>query len=84
MFAVLVPWLLKTFIPGLADDALKALAAFVQDEMTKRALVQQGQDQQAATETAKTATTEAAMAQAEADAPTTKDAAMKRLGDGSA
>lgn len=75
-------WIIQAIVPTLADDALKALASFVTDELTKRNLVQQGEAQQAAAETAKSATTTAAMAQAEADAPTSKDAAMKRLEGG--
>ncbi len=73
-----------SIISALVDGALSAVLNFIQSIMEKRALVKQGQQQQAAAETSKAETAQAAMAQALADAPETKDAALQRLREGSA
>jgi hypothetical protein len=80
----MLAWLIQALVPALADDALKALFGFISSEMSKRNLIKEGQAQQAAAETAQSAKTEAAMAQAIQDAPTSKGAALKRLEDGNA
>lgn len=80
MFATIITAVLK----ALGDSVLTALSDFIQAEMHDRGLIKQGQASQAAAETAKSEHTEAAMAEAEASAPKTKDEALKRLEDGTA
>ena len=66
-------------IGSLLDSIVKAAFSYFAGVMEKRGLIQQGQAQQAAKETASAEATEAAMGQAIADAPTTKNAALDRL-----
>lgn len=73
-----------TIISAIVNGALTAVFGFLSSIMEKRGLVRQGQQQQAAAETATAEKTQAAIAQAVADAPQTKDAALQRLRDGTA
>lgn len=68
-----------SIISLVLDSVLKAAFGYMTQVMEKRGLIQQGQAQQAAAETAKSEATEASMAQAQADAPQTKDAVLDRL-----
>lgn len=77
-------WVLKFVLPGLEDEALKAVADFVNNLIRERELIKQGMSAQAAKETATAEKTQAAMAQAAADAPKSKDAALGRLEGGTA
>lgn len=73
-----------SIISAIVNGALRAVFGWISSIMEKRGLVRQGQQQQAAAETAKAEEAQAGMAQAIADAPQTKDAALERLKEGSA
>lgn len=68
----------------LVDSVVKAAFSYFASVMEKRGLIQQGQAQQAAAETATSQATQARMGQAIADAPQTKEAILNRLRDGTA
>lgn len=76
--------LLTAAIKALSDSFIQAIFGLIQQEMHDRGLIQQGQAQQAAKETATAEATEASMAQAIADSPKTKADALKRLEGGTA
>lgn len=73
-----------TIISAIIDGALTAALNFIQSIIEKRALVRQGQAQQAAAETSASEAAEARMGQAIADAPQSKDEALARLRGGTA
>ena len=74
-----------TIISAIIDGVLSAAISWLQGIAEKRQLVKTGQAQQAAAgKPAQAAKAETAMAQAEADAPKTPDAALQRLKDGTA
>lgn len=68
----------------LIDSVVKAAFNYFASAMEKRGLIQQGQAQQAAKETASAEATQAAIAKAEANAPQTKDAVLDALRTGNA
>lgn len=68
----------------LIDSVVKAAFNYFAAAMEKRGLIQQGQASQAAAEVASAEATQANIAQAEANAPQTKDAVLQRLRSGTA
>ena len=76
--------MISSLISGAIDGIVTAIFGWINSIMEKRGLIQQGQAQQAAATTANTATVQARIANAEAQAPQTKDAALDRLRAGDA
>lgn len=76
--------ILKLILPSLEGAALKALFAFIGGLLEKQNLITQGATAQALGEAVKEVAVQKAMAQAAANAPTSKTDAMERLKDGSA
>ncbi len=73
-----------TILSAIVDGLLKYAFQYLTSVMERRGLIAQGMATQAAKETASSAVTEAAISQAVADSPKTKDAALERLKGGSA
>jgi hypothetical protein len=78
MFASIV----STILGSLTDAILKGLFGLIQTEITRRENIAQGVAQQAASETAQSAKTETAIAQAEATGPSNAAEAVKRAQEG--
>lgn len=80
----MIAGILKLVLPGLEDAALKAIFGFIGQLLENRNLIAQGATQQALADAAKEVKVQQAMAQAAANAPVSKSAALDRLKDGSA
>lgn len=68
-----------TIISGIVDGIVSALCGWISGIMEKRGLIQQGQAQQAAKDTATAEATEQKMGQAAVQSPSDKEGILARL-----
>jgi hypothetical protein len=74
--------LISALLGSLTDSLLKGLFGLVSAEIAKRQNIAQGQAQQAAAETAQSASTEAKIAAAEASSPNSIAGAVQQAKEG--